>query len=78
MRINLIRLKDANSSDTWRPPNLYKLEFSKFVENCKEKESIDSIKFQAPKSFSAQGRAVSKNDYISVLQKNNYDNSSHI
>ena len=36
-----------------------------------EKESIDSIKFQAPKAFASQGRAVSKNDYISVLQQNN-------
>ena len=34
------------------------------------KESIDSIKFQAPKSFSAQKRAVSKNDYISAIQQN--------
>lgn len=36
-----------------------------------DKESIDSIKFQAPKSFSAQGRAVSKNDYITAIQQNN-------
>jgi hypothetical protein len=36
-----------------------------------DKESIDSIKFQAPKSFSAQGRAVTKNDYITVVQENN-------
>jgi hypothetical protein len=36
----------------------------------KDKESIDSIKFQAPKAFASQGRAVSKNDYISVLQQN--------
>jgi hypothetical protein len=35
-----VRLKDANSSDTWRPPNLYKLEFAKLVENCKEKETM--------------------------------------
>lgn len=35
-----------------------------------EKESIDSVKFQAPKSYSAQNRAVSKNDYISALQRN--------
>ena len=35
------------------------------------KESIDSIKFQAPKSFAAQGRAVSKNDYITAIQQNN-------
>ena len=36
-----------------------------------DKESIASIKFQAPKAFSAQNRAVSKNDYISILQQNN-------
>ena len=35
------------------------------------KEPIDSVKFQAPKSFAAQGRAVSKNDYITALQQNN-------
>ena len=34
------------------------------------KESIDSIKFQAPKSYAAQGRAVSKNDYITAIQQN--------
>ena len=36
-----------------------------------DKESIDSIKYQAPKAFAAQGRAVSKNDYITALQQNN-------
>lgn len=35
-----------------------------------EKESISSIKFQAPKSFSAQNRAVTKEDYITLLQQN--------
>jgi hypothetical protein len=35
------------------------------------KESIDSIKYQAPKSFSAQNRAVSKNDYITLINQNN-------
>jgi hypothetical protein len=34
------------------------------------KESIASIKFQAPKSYSAQGRAVTKNDYITAIQQN--------
>ena len=34
------------------------------------KETISSIKYQAPKSFSAQGRAVSKNDYITAIQQN--------
>jgi hypothetical protein len=36
----------------------------------KNKETIDSIKFQAPKSYAAQGRAVTKDDYITALQKN--------
>lgn len=35
------------------------------------KETIDSIKFQAPKTFSAQGRAVTKEDYITAIQQNN-------
>jgi hypothetical protein len=34
------------------------------------KESIDSIKFQAPKSYSAQGRAVTKEDYITAIKQN--------
>jgi len=34
------------------------------------RESISSIKFQAPKAYAAQGRAVTKEDYISALQQN--------
>jgi hypothetical protein len=34
------------------------------------KESISSIKFQAPKSYAAQGRAVTKEDYITAIQQN--------
>jgi hypothetical protein len=34
------------------------------------RESISSIKFQAPKSYSAQNRAVSKEDYITAIQQN--------
>jgi hypothetical protein len=34
------------------------------------KETISSIKYQAIKSYSAQNRAVSKNDYISAVQQN--------
>ena len=34
------------------------------------KETIDSIKFQAPKSYSAQKRAVTKEDYITIIQQN--------
>ena len=36
-----------------------------------DRESIESIKFQAPKSYSAQGRAVTKEDYITAIQQNN-------
>ena len=35
-----------------------------------ERESIDSIKYQAPKNYSAQKRAVTKDDYITLLQQN--------
>lgn len=35
-----------------------------------EKESIASIKFQAPKSYAAQNRAVTKEDYITIIQQN--------
>ena len=34
------------------------------------KESIASVKFQAPKSYAAQGRAVTKEDYITAIQQN--------
>jgi len=33
-------LSEANSSDTWRPPTLYTIEFAKRVLNPREKESI--------------------------------------
>ena len=35
-----------------------------------DKESIESIKFQATKSFTAQNRAVTKDDYITAIQQN--------
>jgi hypothetical protein len=35
-----------------------------------EKESLDSIRYTAPKSYSAQGRAVTKEDYIYQIQNN--------
>ena len=35
-----VRLNEANSSDTWRPPTEYKLEFAKKVKNPKDKEHI--------------------------------------
>lgn len=35
-----------------------------------DKETIGSIKFQAPKSYAAQGRAVTTEDYITAIQQN--------
>jgi hypothetical protein len=35
-----IRLSEANSSDTWKPPTPYKIEFAKKVINPKQKEII--------------------------------------
>jgi hypothetical protein len=35
------------------------------------RETIDSIKYQAPKAYSAQKRAVTKEDYITLIQQNN-------
>ena len=34
-----LRLNEANSSDTWRPPTPYKIEFAKKVLNPKQKET---------------------------------------
>ena len=34
------------------------------------RESIDSIRFQAPKSYAAQNRAITKDDYITAIQQN--------
>ena len=38
--------------------------------NGADKETIDSIKYSAPKAFAAQGRAVTKEDYIYLIQNN--------
>jgi hypothetical protein len=38
----------------------------------REKESIDSIKFIAPKAYSAQNRAVTNQDYMVLLNNNSY------
>ena len=35
-----------------------------------DRETISSIKFQAPKSYAAQGRAVTTEDYITAIQQN--------
>jgi len=35
-----------------------------------DKETIESIKYTAPKAYAAQGRAVTKDDYIYLIQNN--------
>lgn len=35
-----------------------------------EKETIESIKFQAPKSYASQNRGVTKDDYITLIKQN--------
>jgi len=35
-----------------------------------EKETVESIKYTAPKAYAAQGRAVTKEDYIYLIQNN--------
>ena len=48
----------------------YKIVPRTAADNGRDRESIDSIKFQAPKSFASQKRAVTKDDYISLIQRN--------
>jgi hypothetical protein len=38
--------------------------------NGAERETIESIKFSAPKAYAAQGRAVTKEDYVYLIQNN--------
>lgn len=38
--------------------------------NGADRETISSIKFSAPKAYAAQGRAVTKEDYIYLIQNN--------
>ncbi len=51
-------------------PTITPLQKASFGSN---RESVDSIKFQAPKAYAAQGRAVTKNDYMTVIQQNKFN-----
>jgi hypothetical protein len=37
-----------------------------------DKETVDSIKFQAPKAYASQNRAVTIDDYITIIKQNKY------
>jgi hypothetical protein len=39
------RLSEANTSDTWRPPTPYKIEFAKKISNASQKEKNTSRTF---------------------------------
>ena len=62
----------ANSFSLMSTVNGYNGIVSGFLPATKgsNKETISSIKFQAPKSYAAQGRAVTKDDYITAIQQN--------
>jgi hypothetical protein len=51
-------------------PTITPLQKASFGSN---RETLDSIKFQAPKSFAAQNRAVTKDDYITIIQTNKFN-----
>lgn len=44
---------------------------SDFASGGRVKESIQSIKYSAPKAYASQNRAVSKSDYLYLLKKDN-------
>jgi len=62
----------ANSFSLMSTVNGYNSIVSGFLPATKgsNKETISSIKFQAPKSYAAQGRAVTKDDYITAIKQN--------
>lgn len=48
-----------------------KIDFVEAAYGGLEKESIQSIKFSAPKAYSSQNRAVTKTDYLEILKRDN-------
>jgi hypothetical protein len=63
----------ANSFILMTPIGGYSNTVTSAIESATQgsgKESITSIKYTAPKAYSAQGRAVTKDDYITQIQNN--------
>lgn len=48
-----------------------KIDVTEVAANGQERESIQSIKFSAPKAYASQNRAVSKSDYLELLKRDN-------
>jgi len=47
------------------------IEFVDVATGGQEKESVQSIKFSAPKAYASQNRAVTKSDYLELLKRDN-------
>lgn len=66
----------ANGIDTFKlssnpkPGANHTLETAQESSSGKQQEDIESIRFTAPKSFIAQNRAVTKNDYVALINQN--------
>jgi len=48
-----------------------KIDVTDVATGGQERESIQSIKFSAPKAYAAQNRAVTKSDYLGLLKRDN-------
>jgi hypothetical protein len=48
-----------------------KIDVTEVASGGQERESIQSIKFSAPKAYASQNRAVTKSDYLELLKRDN-------
>lgn len=62
-------LKSFRLVDTVLPGSTVSITLDQESTSGAPSETIDSIKFNAPKSFIAQNRAVTKNDYIALISR---------
>jgi len=62
-------IRQFKLSDNPKPGSVVTIELLTESSSGKLEESVDDIKFTAPKSFIAQNRAVTKNDYIALINR---------
>lgn len=63
-------IRTFNLSDNVMPGTTVVLTTATESSSGNQAEDIDAIRFTAPKSFIAQNRAVTKNDYIALINRN--------
>jgi hypothetical protein len=63
-------IKSFRLNSNPKPGSPYLLEVATESSSGKLAETVESIRFTAPKSFVAQNRAVTKNDYVALVNKN--------